>query len=47
METEMILSLGIGLVALSWTMFQQYRINEMCAKCPFRLNGYAEKEKEK
>jgi len=25
-----------ALIALLWTVFQQYKINSMCYECPFR-----------
>jgi len=34
-----------ALIALVWTMFQQYQINKMCAVCPFRTDSF-EKQKE-
>lgn len=33
------LSLAIGIVALLWTIFQQYSIQKLCAKCPFRIQA--------
>jgi hypothetical protein len=24
-----------AIIALSWTIYQQYRINEICRKCPY------------
>jgi len=38
------LSGTIAIVALMWTIYQQYRINKMCYECPFRT-GIAPKEK--
>lgn len=25
-----------GIIALLWTMYQQYSISKMCGECPFR-----------
>lgn len=29
------LSGAIAIVALSWTIYQQYKISTLCEKCPF------------
>jgi hypothetical protein len=38
------LSGAVAIVALSWTIFQQYQISKLCEKCPF-LPTNQEKEK--
>lgn len=30
------ITLLTALIALLWTVFQQYKINSMCYECPFR-----------
>jgi len=32
------LSGPIAVVALMWTIYQQYSISKICERCPFRLN---------
>jgi len=36
-------STSIAIVALMWTIYQQYSINKMCSECKFR-NPYLEKK---
>jgi len=37
----------ILLITFIWTIFQQYKINSMCEKCPFRSGDYEKKKKNK
>ena len=34
------LETAIAVVALFWTIFQQYQINKMCSACEIRKNYY-------
>lgn len=38
------ISLAVALIALFWTIYQQYSIQKLCANCPFRKQAQ-EKEK--
>lgn len=34
-----------GIIALMWTIFQQWQISKMCKECPLRIEYIEKKEK--
>jgi hypothetical protein len=38
-EITILLAVCPGLIALIWSMYQQYALNKICEKCPFRLKS--------
>jgi hypothetical protein len=32
-----------GIIALLWTTYQQYALNKVCEKCPFRIKIESDK----
>lgn len=39
------ISLAIGIIALLWTIYQQYSIQNLCANCPFRKDTINQENK--
>lgn len=36
---------AIAVTALMWTIYQQYSLNKICEKCPFRVYAQGEEHK--